>query len=66
MGAKPNTKKEIQDIWDENLILSNRRAKDRELNQYHIKNFDIDSDITKVFNKNHKISHSISGFETLI
>lgn len=49
-GARARPKKTIGDIWDENLILANRRIKDRDLKTYHINNFDIDQQIDKVFN----------------
>ena len=51
-------KKIINDIWDENLVLTKAVSKDRELTQYKIGNFDIDHDISKVFNSKSKKNKS--------
>lgn len=63
-GARSSPKKVINDIWDEDLIMTKATAKDRELTQYSIKNFDVDSAIDKAF---HTHSHKkTGGFESLI
>lgn len=64
-GARGSPKKVINDIWDENLVLTRARAKDRELTQYHIKNFDVDKEISKVFKLHHKKKRA-KGYESLI
>ena len=64
-GARGKPKKVIDDIWDENLILTKAKAKDRELTQYHIGNFDVDKDINKMF-KLHSKKHKKRGYESLI
>ena len=59
-GMRAQPEKQIGDIWDENLILANRRIKDRDLKTYHIGNFDIDKEINKVFStsRNPRRSHA--------
>mgnify|MGYP001801232880 CR=1 FL=1 len=55
-------KKIINDIWDENLILTHAASKDRELTQYKIGNFNIDKDISKMFKtkkKNSRVSDTL-------
>ena len=64
-GARGTPKKVIDDIWDENLILTKAKAKDRELTQYKINNFDVDKDIKKMF-KSHSKKHKYKGYESLI
>ena len=64
-GARGKPKKVINDIWDENLIMTKARAKDRELTQYQIKNFDVDKEINKMF-KLHSKKRKSSGYEFLI
>ena len=65
-GARWRPKKKvINDIWDENLILTKAEAKDRELTQYKIKNFDIDKEIGNVF-KVHSKKKQSKVLDTLI
>ena len=47
------------------MILTRARAKDRELTQYQINNFNVDKDIEKAFHLNKK-TKAASGYDSLI